>query len=354
MSASLRLVLVLIVLTGCAFFIGYVAGWSNGRASYPAGGSASVHGTPSSDPHSIVRPETALDRPEASTRPAPQPGDRPLSLPQRATSAVSPRSNPPASDVAANKTGRGQLLPAPQALRKGTAGTPPSTPAAEPSPAESSSVASDGPSIYVADATHDFGSVTEGDTVREAFVLENRGAAPLHVRKVSTGCGCMAALASSEVLAPGETGKVEVTFNTLGYKGELAKQVYVESDDLRNPRLVLKITGKIIRDIDATPSFIDFGTITTGATVTKKVRIASGQGASFAITKLAASSPFIHPAEPRKLADGGYEFEVTSGPVSEPRRISSNIFISLDSPRQPRLVMVAFGNVVASQEGAGK
>ena len=357
MGRSLRSILVVLVLTGGAFCIGYVVGWSNGNASHAVSrGAAESERPPAVQPHAAWK-ELNQARPE---QPAAQPSPSAAGLssdstakPNPSPTVISAPVSPPVSARSASGVRAAKLPP------RAVSGAQPSpavaAPAArQPVSAGESNAPSGAPSVFVKDATYDYGVVLEGEAVHGQFVFENRGTAPLVVHKVSTNCGCTAALVSTDVLAPGDSGKVEAALRTLGHKGGLRKEIYLETNDPVNPRLVLRLTGTVKRDIDATPSFIDFGALASGATITKTVRVASGEGAPFAITKLSASSPSVHLSEPRKHADAGYEFDVTIGPVPEPRRITSNIFIEMNSTRQPRLVMVLFGNIVAPKEGGGE
>ncbi len=370
MATSLRLTLILVILTGCAFATGYVAGWSKGVSPHavegggaapvasapdqlPAFQGAAVQSAPETPPN--VAPALPAAGPRSDSAARPETAGAGGSAPQRPDSAI--QATPTASEAkvapgpsaSAGAKAAGATAPPPAARSATTPETAPGSPAA---PGVTS--AGGAPAIFVKESTHDFGTVSEGDTVREQFLVENRGKASLFIGKVSTSCGCTAALLSSNVIAPGESGQIDVTFRTQGYHGVLTKQIYLESNDPRDPRLVLKLTGTVNRDIDTTPQFVDFGTIAPGATISKTVRVASAQGMPFFITKLSASSPSVHFSELRKLSSGGYEFDVTVGPVPESRRLTSTIVIEMDSTRQPRLVMVLFGNIATPTQGVGK
>ncbi len=356
MKASLKVILILIIFTGFAFAIGYIAGWSKqNRPNAKAGAAESVA-------QSANQPLAAGEMPVGAAPEAPGLQQSSPAAGQRPEAPATPSVAPPTASVptprstqAVNKataTRKPTISPAPTPARSTV--SPSATPLRTPEKRENITAAGGDPIIFVKDATHDFGRAQEGDIVHDVFVFENRGKAPLLLRKVSTSCGCTAALVSSNLIAPGESGKVEVSLRTTGYKGKLTKEVYLDSNDPHNPHFVLKLVGEVKRDIDATPSYIDFGVIAPGATFVKTVRVASQTGVPFYITKLSASSPSVHLSEARKVAAGGYEFDVTVGPVPEARRVSSNIVIEIDSTRQPKLVMVLFGEIRPLKEGAGK
>ena len=61
--------------------------------------------------------------------------------------------------------------------------------------------------------------MTEGDTLNHTFVFENRGNAPLMIQDVSVDCGCTVPKYSTNAIAPGEKGSINVTFNSKGKIG---------------------------------------------------------------------------------------------------------------------------------------
>lgn len=93
--------------------------------------------------------------------------------------------------------------------------------------------------------TWDFGRVKQGEVLAHEFVFVNEGDAPLVIERVATSCGCTAALASEDRIAPGKEGRIKASFDTRGYAGSVVKYVTVESNDAANARRELKITAEI-------------------------------------------------------------------------------------------------------------
>ena len=73
--------------------------------------------------------------------------------------------------------------------------------------------------IEFEETTHDFGKIIQGEKVSYTFKFKNVGKADLLISKVSTSCGCTASDYPKDPVAPGETGKVEVTFDSHNKKG---------------------------------------------------------------------------------------------------------------------------------------
>ena len=99
--------------------------------------------------------------------------------------------------------------------------------------------------IIAVEAVHDFGTVTEGDTVKHSFVIKNEGSNPLKIDRVQTSCGCTVAELKTKEIAPGATGQVEIAFNTQGRTGDQSKIITVLSNDPATPRLNLTIKAKV-------------------------------------------------------------------------------------------------------------
>jgi hypothetical protein len=91
----------------------------------------------------------------------------------------------------------------------------------------------------------DFGKIKQGEVLTHEFVFVNDGEAPLVIERVATSCGCTAALASEDRIAPGKEGRIKATFDTRGYSGRVVKYVTVESNDAANARRELKISAEI-------------------------------------------------------------------------------------------------------------
>ena len=85
----------------------------------------------------------------------------------------------------------------------------------------------DMPMISFAKTEHDFGKLIQGEQVSVIFKFENTGKLPLLISKVSASCGCTASKYPTEPIAPGEEGRLEVTFDSKGQRGMQNKTVTV-------------------------------------------------------------------------------------------------------------------------------
>lgn len=74
---------------------------------------------------------------------------------------------------------------------------------------------------------HDFGQMTEGDTVEYLYKFVNKGELPLVINNITASCGCTTPDWPRGPVAPGEESAVRVRFNSRGKQGEQRKTVTV-------------------------------------------------------------------------------------------------------------------------------
>ncbi len=72
---------------------------------------------------------------------------------------------------------------------------------------------------------YDFGTIDQGESVEHVFKFKNTGKAPLTVTNARGSCGCTVPKWPKEPIAVGETGEIQVKFNSAGKKGPQNKTV---------------------------------------------------------------------------------------------------------------------------------
>ncbi len=94
---------------------------------------------------------------------------------------------------------------------------------------------------------HDFGTIEEGVIAKHDFEFTNTGEAPLIITNASGSCGCTVPSWPREPIAPGETGKIHVEFNSNGRTGNQTKTVTLSSNTVPNKK-VLRISAQVNPD----------------------------------------------------------------------------------------------------------
>lgn len=77
---------------------------------------------------------------------------------------------------------------------------------------------------------YDFGEVQEGDIVEHVFAFTNTGKSPLIINSARSTCGCTVPEWPKEPIAPGESGVINVRFNTKNKKNKQTKPVTITAN----------------------------------------------------------------------------------------------------------------------------
>ncbi|MHC4476970.1 MAG: DUF1573 domain-containing protein [Planctomycetota bacterium] len=110
-----------------------------------------------------------------------------------------------------------------------------------------------GPKITFEKLVCDFGEVGPRKKSTGEFKFTNTGDALLKIRKVHKTCGCTVTKLDKKQYAPGENGKLGVTFTAGSYAGKAQKKVYVHSNDKANPRVGLTLKAMVAVKVTHTP-----------------------------------------------------------------------------------------------------
>ncbi len=101
------------------------------------------------------------------------------------------------------------------------------------------------PVIEFENKEFDFGTKPSGDKIPHSFVFKNTGKSDLVIRKVNASCGCTATNPEKTIIKPGESSKIDTSFDTKGRSGDQIKTITVVTNDPKNPEVMLQIKGKL-------------------------------------------------------------------------------------------------------------
>lgn len=94
--------------------------------------------------------------------------------------------------------------------------------------------------------TIDYGEIKKGSDGVRVFEFTNTGDAPLVIEDVKSSCGCTVPKKPENPILPGETGKIEVKYDT-NRVGPIRKTVTVYSNS-DEPVKALKIKGTVVEE----------------------------------------------------------------------------------------------------------
>jgi hypothetical protein len=108
------------------------------------------------------------------------------------------------------------------------------------------------PRLEIHPTEFDFGAVWQGAEVECAFVVKNVGAAPL-LLYVGSSCGCTPATKPQSPLAPGESSRFTISYDT-GRLGVARQSVTVDTNDPAREKVTIDVRGSVKPLYVATPA----------------------------------------------------------------------------------------------------
>lgn len=96
----------------------------------------------------------------------------------------------------------------------------------------------------------DFGVVDDGEKVKHTYKFKNTGNEPLIISSAKGSCGCTVPKWPTEPIAPGESGIIDVEFDSKGKPGKQTKRVTVTANTVP-AQTFLNITGTVNKDPNA-------------------------------------------------------------------------------------------------------
>ena len=103
---------------------------------------------------------------------------------------------------------------------------------------------SDGAMIKFDAQEHDYGTITQGANGDCVFKFKNMGNEPLILSDVRKSCGCTTPTWSKEPILPGQSGVINVGYNTNNI-GQFSKTITVISNASNSP-VTLTIKGNVV------------------------------------------------------------------------------------------------------------
>jgi hypothetical protein len=101
------------------------------------------------------------------------------------------------------------------------------------------------PQIKFESTTINYGTIQNGSDGKRVFSFKNTGTENLIITNVRSSCGCTIPKKPEGPIAPGETSKIVVRYDTKRI-GPFSKIITVSTNQNNNPDIALKIEGTVI------------------------------------------------------------------------------------------------------------
>ncbi len=174
----------------------------------------------------------------------------------------------------------------------------------------------------VNDSTWDFGYVPQNAKISHVFNIKSTGDQTLKIVQVIPGCGCTKTPLEKSEIAPGESTKLEVIFNTGQYRGRVTKHPRFVTNE-EQAQHTLQFLSTVVMRPDSTypliiqPAILDFSGDAGGA----------GRSMTVTITNVSDSTLGLKLID---FAEGTFDVEL---PKSIPAGGSAEATVKLVDPK---------------------
>jgi hypothetical protein len=204
------------------------------------------------------------------------------------------------------------------------------------------------PHMAFDELVYDFGVAGPGDRISHIFKFTNIGSEPLQITRVSTSCGCTAALLSQKEILPGSSGEIRATFETKRFEGEQETTITVHSNDPDDPKIELTIIGTIKRDVAVVPQGINFGDVKKGGTVTSSVRLLQLSQNELVLHRIEVNEKYLNATTSRFREENsrGIHIDITLKPEAPVGAFNEVITLHTNLKRRPRIDVPVWANIL--------
>ncbi len=111
------------------------------------------------------------------------------------------------------------------------------------------------PKLTIQDSElYNFGAMNRHEIKRHTFVIGNEGEGMLEIWLLDTSCRCTLSKVKKRLIPPGETSEVEMEWMTNDYSDTFSQHATLGTNDPTRPKFDLRIRGKVISDVKASPA----------------------------------------------------------------------------------------------------
>jgi hypothetical protein len=180
--------------------------------------------------------------------------------------------------------------------------------------------------------SHDFGQVSRGEVVTRRFTFRNVGDGQLTIQGVHTSCGCTAVeVDKGRKYKPGESGMVEVRFDSTDFSGPVVKTVTILTNQKLSPDRVLTVKAFVKSEMEADPPLADFGSVYSREGANQVVRVRPLGGFKLAIKGL-TSNPEAIEAKYTQEDNGDYLVHIQIKPGVTPGFLKEAVILQSNAP----------------------
>lgn len=194
--------------------------------------------------------------------------------------------------------------------------------------------------------TLDFGSVNKGEIITKDITLKNTGTETLLIGQVQASCGCTGTLVSSDHIAPGKTGSLQITFNSKNFSGPVHKSITINSNAGSDAKTVLQFAVTVIEEVKVLSGYFMFRDAMVGRASTYSIKVRNEGAEAFEITGSKTQLGGFSIKLPTKPIMPGESVDIVA--TLTPKAVttlSDGVFLTTTNAHQPEVYVRILGNV---------
>lgn len=208
------------------------------------------------------------------------------------------------------------------------------------------------PKLAIDSMTVDLGDMYSGQIRTGHIVLRNIGTQPLKILHVQPSCGCTTVRQPKSELQPNESDEVEVSFNSMLYRGPVEKYVNIETNDPLSQYVAVKLVGTVKEELSPTSNSYSvwMGNVTVGKKIEQPITFRNVSDRSISILKITSTSSSVTGETYQKRLRPADTLKVKL--IAIPEKLgydSSTLSILTDSKNQPAVEVKVY--YIGQKEG---
>ena len=166
------------------------------------------------------------------------------------------------------------------------------------------------PQLSVSKATLQFNNVSPGQRTSKKLTLTNTGDEPLEIAKIRTSCSCIQAKCPLQLINPGKSISINVSFNSKGKStGQGYYQILIYSSDSQEKITRIPVLTNIeamARGLKISPETLDFGKIVISNSIpVLNITISNTGSKSFQLLEIRPGTGVDVPSVPADIVTPG-------------------------------------------------
>jgi len=208
------------------------------------------------------------------------------------------------------------------------------------------------PKLAIDSMTVDLGAMYSGQVRTGRIVLRNIGTQPLKILHVQPSCGCTAVRQPKSELQPNESDEVEVSFNSMLYRGPIEKYVNIETNDPLSQYVAVKLIGEVKEELAPISNSYSvwMGNVTVGKRIQQPISFKNISGKPIGILKITSTSASVTGESSQKRLQPSDTLHINVTALPEKLGYdTSTLTIVTDSKNQPTVELKVY--FIGQKEG---